>query len=257
MGSPLTQTWRDWLRLNRDRGCDPTVLFQKALSQGFDADAIALELGAPELLRQAPLLDPHNRPRAWRLDTEMAQIYEIPALLTADECTAVISAIDQALVPSTVTRGSADYRTRRTCHLTAVDPLLTQRLDQRSAALIGVDPALSEPLQGQRYDPGQYFKAHTDWFAPGTDEFELHTRIGGQRTWTLMVYLNRVEAAGETVFERVGRSFTPAAGYGLAWNNLQRDGRPNPATLHEAMPVLSGRKYVITKWFRQNPGRCR
>ena len=112
MGSPLTQTWREWLRLNRDRGCDPTVLFQKALSQGFDADAIALELGAPELLRQAPLLDPHNRPRAWRLDTELAQIYEIPALLTADECTAVISAIDQALVPSTVTRGSADYRTQ-------------------------------------------------------------------------------------------------------------------------------------------------
>ena len=266
---PLTDDWRDWLRLNRDRGCDRAVLFRRAVDEGFDPMAIALELGVPEFVQplapagvgfwqamaQAPLTNPAHRPRAWRLDTDRAQIYDIPDLLSPDECVAVIAAIDAALVPSTVTHGPSDYRTSRTCHLATADAALARELDIRFAALIGVDPALAEPLQGQRYDPGQYFKAHTDWFAPGTAEFEEHTRVGGQRTWTLMVYLNAVEAGGETVFERIGRRFTPMPGLALAWNNLLADGSPNHATLHEAMPVDRGRKYVITKWFRAEPGR--
>ena len=128
-------------------------------------------------------------------------------------------------------------------------------MDERFAALLGVDSGLSEPIQGQRYDPGEYFKEHTDWFSPGTKEFTTHTTSGGQRTWTLMVYLNAVERGGETCFKRLGRCFTPVPGLALAWNNLQADGMPNPFTLHEAMPVEAGHKWVITKWFRERAGR--
>jgi prolyl 4-hydroxylase len=269
MGRPLTDDWRDWLRLNRDRGCDRALLYRQAADEGFDPTAIALELGTPELVLQpaaagvafwqamvrVPLTTPGHCPRACRFDTDRAQIYAIPDLLSPDECIAVMAAIDAALEPSTVTNGPSDYRTSRTCHLVAADAALADALDARFAALIGVDPALAEPLQGQRYDQGQYFKAHTDWFAPGTPEFEQHTRPGGQRTWTLMVYLNTVEAGGETVFERLGQRVTPKAGLALAWNNLHADGSPNHATLHEAMPVAQGVKYVITKWFRAEPGR--
>ena len=281
MARPLTEDWRDWLRLNRDRGCDRAVLFRRAEDEGFDPVAIAMELGRMDLVAQPqpaaaaqpplgasasqdfwaamtspPLTDPAHRPRAWRLDTELAQVYEIPDLLSSRECAAVIRAIDAALVPSTVTHGPSDYRTSRTCHLHAADAVLASELDQRFARLMGVSPALSEPIQGQRYDVGQYFKAHTDWFAPGTAEYEEHASLGGQRTWTLMVYLNAVASGGETVFQRVGRRFTPIAGLGLAWNNLHASGEPNHDTLHEAMPILEGRKYVITKWFRAEPGRC-
>jgi len=272
MARPLSDDWRDWLRLNRERGCDRSVLFRRAQAEGFDPMAIALELGAPELLQQdaapaaaadfwatmaqPPLCDPSHHPRAWRLDTDQAQIYEIPDLLSRSECAAVIRAIDASLVPSTVTHGPSDYRTSRTCHLSGANADLARLLDLRFAALIGVDPALSEPIQGQRYDVGQYFKAHTDWFAPGSAEYEQHASLGGQRTWTVMVYLNAVEEGGETVFERVGRRFTPICGLGLAWNNLHTNGDPNHATLHEAMPILSGSKHVITKWFRAEPGRC-
>ena len=70
-----------------------------------------------------------------------------------------------------------------------------------------------------------------------------------------MVYLNAVERGGETLFRRLGRSFTPVSGMALAWNNLQADGSPNPFTLHEAMPVEEGSKWVITKWFREKAGR--
>jgi prolyl 4-hydroxylase len=70
-----------------------------------------------------------------------------------------------------------------------------------------------------------------------------------------MVYLNAVEAGGQTRFKRIGRDFQPSPGLGLAWNNLDVEGRPNHATLHEALPVIRGHKYVITKWFRSEVGR--
>ena len=247
------------------------------MAQGFDRDAIEAVLDAgsgPDATPalpiesqpgvkplnwlswfESPLTRPDHQPRAWRLDTPLAQVYELPGLLGRDECNGVIEAINSALKPSTVTRGSSDYRTSRTCHLRQNHPELAARLDQRFAELLGVDPRLSEPIQGQRYDPGEYFKEHTDWFSPGTKEFTKHTTNGGQRTWTVMIYLNAVERGGETCFKRLGRCFTPVPGLGLAWNNLQADGTPNPFTLHEAMPVEAGHKWVITKWFREKAGR--
>ena len=273
----IPETWKEWLLHNRDRGCARDGLVERAVAQGFDRGAIevvldegtavdtaALQLADPKpsvqpvnWLRwfEAPLTRPDHQPRAWRLDTPLAQVYELPGLLQRDECDEVMEAINGSLQPSTVTRGASDYRTSRTCHLRQNHPELAERLDERFAALLGVDSGLSEPIQGQRYDPGEYFKEHTDWFAPGTQEFTEHTACGGQRTWTVMVYLNAVERGGETCFKRLGRCFTPAPGLALAWNNLQADGTPNPFTLHEAMPVEVGSKWVITKWFRQRSGR--
>ena len=33
------------------------------------------------------------------------------------------------------------------------------------------------------------------------------------------------------------------------------DGSPNPWTIHEGMPVESGSKYIVTKWYRERPVR--
>ncbi|MFM7675924.1 MAG: prolyl hydroxylase family protein [Synechococcus sp.] len=266
--------WQEWFRLNRDRGCDRRVLLERGLAQGFSAAAITAVLDdtsqpaapvapvAPTLPRaswlewfQARLTDPRQSPRAWRLDTPLAQVYEIPGFLSPQECGAIRAAIDASLRPSTVTQGPADYRTSRTCHLRDGDPALAADLDQRIAALLGVDPSLSEGIQGQRYGVGEYFREHTDWFTPGTEEYRHHTAPGGQRTWTVMIYLNVVEEGGETRFRLLDRTFTPVMGLALAWNNLMADGTPNPFVLHEALPVQKGCKYVITKWFRAEPGR--
>ena len=206
---------------------------------------------------EAPLTRPEHRPRAWRLETSLAQVYELPALLSHEECQQVIDAINASLTPSKVTRGvSYDRRrTSRTASLRRNHPELSASLDQRFAALFGVDPRLSEPIQVQRYDAGEYFKEHNDWFSPRKEDYATQTDIGGQRTWTVMVYLNAVERGGETLFSRLGRSFTPVPGLALAWNNLQADGTPNPFTLHEALPVQAGHKWIITKWFRADFGR--
>lgn len=202
------------------------------------------------------ITDSSRHPRAWKLDTPLAQFYEIPGFLTKDYCEFVIKNIDKMLVPSEVTFGDNNYRTSRTCHLFDVNAQLVEDLDIYFSDVLGVDPEYSEPIQGQRYDPGQYFKEHNDWFDPEGDEYLENCSIGGQRTWTVMVYLNAVEEGGQTDFPLIGRCFTPVQGTALAWNNLYIDGTPNIDVMHEALPVLKGSKYIITKWYREKPGRC-
>nr|WP_254896503.1 2OG-Fe(II) oxygenase [Synechococcus sp. HK05] len=260
-------------RAQRDGGFSPSVLEAFLDRLGEDngvtlADATETKFDSANLADQdstsvlswlqwfeAPLTKPDHAPRAWKLDTALAQIYELPDLLSREDCELLIGAINRQLVPSSVTRGESAYRTSRTCHLHDSDSGLSARIDQYLSSLLGVDPSLSEPLQGQCYGPGQYFKEHTDWFAPGTEEFSEHAHPGGQRTWTVMIYLNTVQRGGKTCFKHLNRCYSPIQGFALAWNNLMADGSPNPYTLHEAMPVEEGEKWVITKWFRALPGR--
>jgi len=72
----------------------------------------------------------------------------------------------------------------------------------------------------------------------------------GQRTWTSMIYLNDVEEGGETYFKHLKLNVKPKQGMLIAWNNLYKNGMPNFKTMHEALPPISGKKYVITKWWR-------
>ncbi|MGK6320461.1 prolyl hydroxylase family protein [Sphingomonas sp. DT-204] len=164
----------------------------------------------------------------------------------------IIAQIDANRQPSTVAddNGDAAYRTSETCHLSDHDPAVAE-IDRRIAALTGLDLRHGESMQGQRYAVGQEFRAHTDYFDPHGLDFQTHCAVPGQRTWTVMIYLNDVEAGGATRFKAIDKIVQPEAGKLLAWNNLRPDGRVNPSTLHHGMKVRAGTKYVITKWFRE------
>jgi prolyl 4-hydroxylase len=125
-------------------------------------------------------------------------------------------------------------------------------IDEGLARLLGVAPEYGETMQGQRYAPGQQFRAHHDYFHESEDYWQRVRLEGGQRTWTAMIYLNDVEEGGATWFPQAGVRFRPRRGLLLIWNNMARDGEPNPATLHEGMPVIDGVKYIVTKWFRED-----
>jgi prolyl 4-hydroxylase len=70
---------------------------------------------------------------------------------------------------------------------------------------------------------------------------------------------NEVDAGGATRFKLLDKTFQPEAGKLLCWNNRRPDGpngeagSVNPATLHHGMKVRKGVKYVITKWYREQP----
>ena len=164
----------------------------------------------------------------------------------------LIQLIDKDRRPSTIADANGDdyFRTSETCDLSPDEPAVVE-LDSMLLALNGIDPKLGEPVQGQRYDVGQEFKAHTDYFTPGGPDYEKFCSESGQRTWTFMIYLNNVEAGGATRFKVLGKTFQPESGKLLCWNNVRPDGSVNPNTLHHGMKVRKGVKYVITKWYRE------
>lgn len=193
-------------------------------------------------------------PGVQRVPTRDLELFIFREFLEASTCTALIEQIDANRRPSDIADdiGIANFRTSETCDLDSKNPLVAG-VEQRIAALLGLNLDLSEPPQGQRYGPGQEFKAHTDTFEPGGYDFYLYTAERGQRTWTAMIYLNEPEDGGATRFKTIGKTIRPETGKLLTWNNLLPDGRPNVATLHQGMKVRRGTKYIITKWFRERP----
>ena len=191
-------------------------------------------------------------PGAQRVPTAKLELVTVRDFLDAQTCAALIERIDARRRPSDIANdvGIANFRTSETCDLDPADPLVAN-LDRKIAAALGIDPACSELIQGQRYAPGQEFKPHTDTFTPGTADFYRFCADKGQRTWTAMIFLNRPDDGGATRFKTLGKTIQPETGKMLAWNNLHDDGTPNDASLHQGMKVRSGIKYIITKWFRE------
>jgi len=189
-----------------------------------------------------------------RVPTPRAEVFDIPGFLSPDLCGQLMGLIDKDRRPSTIADPNGDhyFRTSETCDLSE-EELAVQDLEARLLALNGIDPAYGEPVQGQRYDVGQEFKSHTDYFEPDGQDFEKYCSVAGQRTWTFMIYLNEPEAGGATRFKVIDKIFQPQTGKLLCWNNHRPDGTLNPATLHHGMKVRKGMKYVITKWYRERP----
>lgn len=208
-----------------------------------EADTASNQCNAAALMRV---------PGIQRVPSPKLELFILRGFLTPQECTSFIAKIDADRRPSTIADPNGDhyFRTSETCDLRAEDPEVIA-LDERLSALSGIALPFGETMQGQRYEVGQEFKAHTDYFEPGGQDFERYTSVAGQRTWTFMIYLNEPVAGGATRFKAIGKSVQPETGKLLAWNNRRPDGSLNPATIHHGMKVREGTKYVITKWYRE------
>ena len=191
-------------------------------------------------------------PRAMRAVGDAAQIYYIDDYLDQAQCDALITMIDAKRRPSTLLSDNNNdgFRTSESCDMDRYSDDV-RPTDEGIAALLGIDPVKGETMQGQRYAPGQQFRAHHDFFHESQAYWERMKQEGGQRTWTAMIYLNDVAEGGATWFPQAGIRVAPKRGMLLAWNNMKPDGTPNELTLHEGMPVVDGVKYIVTKWFRE------
>lgn len=193
----------------------------------------------------------HSHPGVHRLPVAPLEIFLMRDFLDEAECARLIAHIDENRQPSgLLAPAEPDFRTSETCCFSERVELVS-RVEARIDALIGVDGAYGEKVQGQRYAVGQQFKAHHDFFHTDQPYWSEQQRIAGQRTWTVMAFLNVPEAGGKTFFPAFGLRVTPRRGNLLIWNNLYDDGRPNPASLHQGLPVEAGVKYVLTKWYRE------
>ncbi|MCE7798806.1 2OG-Fe(II) oxygenase [Sphingobium sufflavum] len=212
------------------------------------ASAARAAIGAriAEKLRRNPMVS--------TIANDRMEIFVRHGFLTPAECAAMMAQIDAGSIPSKLFSGREKngFRSSSSCNHDPDDPLI-QKLTARLGALTGYAAELGETIQGQRYAEGQEYKGHCDYF-PGNVSYWPDMRdAGGQRCWTAMMYLNPVEEGGETHFVRAGFMVPPRAGTLLVWNNMRADGSPNSDTLHAALPVRRGVKYVLTKWYRERP----
>jgi prolyl 4-hydroxylase len=118
---------------------------------------------------------------------------------------------------------------------------------RRIENLTGMPDNNSEFLQLLRYEEGQFYESHHDYI-----EHNLH-RAQGPRIITVFLYLNDVDAGGETHFTDLNISVFPKRGRALIWPSVLdadptlKDGR----THHQAKPVLQGIKYGANAWVRE------
>lgn len=285
----MNKDWQDWTKLNLGRGCDPTEIRGILESNGFSASDIkaAMNQGGESFWSKTTGSDPSGQqssayvdskgkpiprdgiqpdldyaaiaspnllkqPGLQTIDAEGIQLYVLDDFMSTDECAAIVDVMDKSLRPSTITSGTdyGNFRTSSTCDLGHQSAAIVEKIDNRIARTLGVRLPWSEVIQGQKYEVGQEFKAHTDYFEPGSEEFKTFAGDMGQRTWTFMVYLDNTSKGGATNFTAIDKMFFPKKGRAVIWNNLTEEGRPNPNTMHHGMPVEEGTKVIITKWFR-------
>lgn len=262
MARVLDESWKGWLDENLARGCAPDELRNILLQNGFAPAAVREAMGAAHPPEAGPEVDHRaiseariTRPGsgAQKVETDLLQLYVLDDFLDPTECETLIRVSSQSLRPSTLTDGNHydGYRTSSTSDLSLLTDPFIEEIDRKIGRALGIRLAYAEGIQAQRYEVGQEFQRHTDYFQPGTEEYQRFGGPQGNRTWTFMVYLNTVERGGGTRFFSIDRTFAAERGRALAWNNLGTDGTPNPDTLHAGLPVEAGHKIIITKWFRE------
>lgn len=124
---------------------------------------------------------------------------------------------------------------------------LLRRLEHRLAERTGIDPDHLEMWQAARYRRGEHFGEHHDAGFFGADPW-------GERSTTIVVYLNDSRGGGSTSFPLLGLRFAPLAGRVLVWPNLLDDGSIDARMRHEASPARST-KTTLTTWERQRATR--
>lgn len=182
------------------------------------------------------------------------KLFTIDDFLSDEHCNHFISLIDENSERSKISGGEngwdvSDYRTSSTSTL-PLDDTIVKSVDDLIHEATDIDKELGEHIQGQKYEVGQQFKMHTDYFDKGSSDYDIHTKDKGQRTMTFMIYLNDVEEGGETEFHNLGLKFKPKKGQAVVWHNIDENFKENPDTIHSGLPVIKGTKYIITKWFR-------
>ncbi len=174
--------------------------------------------------------------------------------LSEEDCAAIITSAEEKLAPSGLLGTQReDYRTSSGAWLGADDvPEVQQKLRQLVIDITGLPAENQENIQVLRYEPGQEYRQHQDFWHPGTDYYDAQMARGGQRAWSVLVYLNDVPEGGGTRFPNLGIDVLPKTGKVLAWQNTI-DGELNYDSMHAGLPVIAGTKWVAVTWVREQP----
>ncbi|XP_020080647.1 probable prolyl 4-hydroxylase 6 [Ananas comosus] len=156
---------------------------------------------------------------------------------------------------------ASDIRTSSGMFLEKHQDEIVARIEQRIAAWTFLPEENGEAIQILRYENGQKYDEHFDYFNDKNNQ-----ALGGHRVATVLMYLSDVKKGGETVFPdaegklsqhkdetwsecaRSGYAVKPKKGDALLFFSLHVDGTTDPSSLHASCPVIEGEKWSATKW---------
>ncbi|KAL3763842.1 hypothetical protein ACHAW5_006260 [Stephanodiscus triporus] len=179
-------------------------------------------------------------------------IFVVEDFLSHAECDFLIEAASDAFGPAPVVgRGSGEVspsRTSSTCYLARED--LPEYL-RKVGLLTGKPPEHCELPQVGRYLPGERYLQHFDAFDLSDEDGRRFAANGGQRTVTVLVYLNDVIRGGATAFPNLNVEVRPRRGMAVVFFPSTLDGLLDRMALHAALPAVDV-KYVSQVWIRQS-----
>ena len=190
--------------------------------------------------------DPIAVPQGERL-SDRPDLRMFRRLVTADECKYLIQTAEPLFKPSMVYNDAGEEirDTIRTSdgagfYWLAEDPAI-HAINRRIARATGTDYDQGEPLQVLRYSPGQEYRPHFD-FLQGDEN---------PRPLTALIYLNDHYEGGATRFVKTGHEVRGETGDVLVFGNSADGKTRDPLAEHAGMPVTAGRKYLATRWIRE------
>lgn len=212
-----------------------------------DIDARANTVSTPD--RDVDILFTFRSPRVVLLGN----------LLSHEECDALIRYSESRMQRSPVISdvdGRSEVnavRTSRGAMFQRGESELIARIEARLATLTRWPVENGEGLQLLRYESGNEYRPHYDWFDPAVPGPRKHLERGGQRVATIVMYLSDVEEGGSTSFPNIGLQVQPKKGSAVFFANTDAQRRPDQQTLHAGEPVVTGVKTIATKWLRERP----
>ncbi len=198
-------------------------------------------------------------PALERLSTEIS-LGVSRGFATPMMCDWMVARARSRLEPSTVNdsiTGEQRQHPMRTAYTCAFGPLdrdlIIAALQARAATLVKMPVVYHEAPNVISYEPGQQFGLHVDFIDPANPLFRRELTELGQRTVTVVTYLNEDFDDAPTQFPAIKMNVRGAPGDAVVWANVLPDGAPDVRTVHAGMPPTRGRKWVLSQWLRNQP----
>lgn len=212
------------------------------------------------------------KPRSWLFKS----------FLSPEECDHLIALAEPAVQRSTVvdaqTGGGAvnNIRTSHGMFLPRGYDSVMKSIEERIAMATLLPVNHGEDLQILRYQPGQKYDAHWDYFEDSTPGAKERFLKDGNRVATFLMYLADTEEGGETVFPHSEWAdgaapdsldgYSPCATKGVAakarkgdailfWDTAVDGKVLDRHSMHAACPVIKGVKWSAAKWIHSKPFR--
>ncbi len=145
----------------------------------------------------------------------------------------------------------SSVRTSRGAFINRDSHPLVRSIESRIAAITGIPASFGEALQVLHYAGAEEYQPHYDFFEPQDNAERANLEASGNRVGTMLMYMSDVAEGGSTYFPKLDIAIHPKVGQGVWFGYLDADGKLDYRSEHAGLPIITGEKWLATKWLRQ------